>query len=248
MRSRSIRELSYGKEVWKNLEKLINRGKDRSRVFEDWLDLMMAAYLSLTDNVQRPDFADKFKANKLDGPYEDRYMEIVARYEDDRPKGDRAIDYLSNAHAELVKETIEHQFDVLGEVYEAMISFGEHGQFFTPSPITDMMAKIVQPEKAETVLDPACGSGRTLLSAAKVSPDATLYGIDVDSRCAKMCALNILLLDLNGIVIWGDALSMKYYRQWTILKGRFISESEVENKVQEKVTKAVQGQRDLFAA
>jgi hypothetical protein len=74
-------DLTRGKEAWKHLERIAYSRSVRA-VFDDWLDLMLSAYLFFTDNFARPDFEAKFKAQKLDGPYEKRYMEIVAKYAD----------------------------------------------------------------------------------------------------------------------------------------------------------------------
>jgi type I restriction-modification system DNA methylase subunit len=143
MKKANIRDLHHGREVWKHLER-VAYSRSTDRVFEDWLDLMLAAYFSLTDNFTRPDFVEKPKANKFDGPYEDRYMEIVRRYKDDAKNGDRAIDHLKAAHDELIKETQKTGKDVLGEIYMAMITFGQHGQFFTPQHFSAMMAQMVE--------------------------------------------------------------------------------------------------------
>lgn len=59
----------------------------------------------------------------------------------------------------------------LGDAFEyllsAMGSQGEAGQFRTPRHIIDFMVKVVDPDKNETILDPACGSAGFLISAYK---------------------------------------------------------------------------------
>lgn len=238
-----IGHLRYGQEAWLHLETIINRGHSRGVVFLDWLDLMLTSYLSLTDNLRRPKFTEKLKANKLDGEYEDRYMRIVERYKDSKPRGERAIDLFAQAYGALTKEIGETQFDALGEIYEHMISYGEHGQFFTPTHVTHMMAEIAGIKDGETVADPCCGSGRMLLSAAKVNPNAVFYGIDVDERCAKMCALNMVFFNLNGEVLWGDSLAMKFRTQWNIGRGGIIVETDAP-----VVNELPRGQQELFKA
>ncbi len=42
-----------------------------------------------------------------------------------------------------------------------------------------------------TVNDPCCGSGRMLLSAAKIQPSWQFVGQDVDLRCVRMTAINL---------------------------------------------------------
>ena len=59
----------------------------------------------------------------------------------------------------------------LGDAYEYLLSVlgsqGDLGQFRTPRHIIDMIVEIVNPEKTDTILDPACGTAGFLISAYK---------------------------------------------------------------------------------
>ncbi len=59
----------------------------------------------------------------------------------------------------------------LGDAYEYLLSVlgtqGEAGQFRTPRHIIDFIVSVVDPQKHETVLDPACGTAGFLISAYK---------------------------------------------------------------------------------
>ena len=59
----------------------------------------------------------------------------------------------------------------LGDAYEYLLSFmgsqGDAGQFRTPRHIIDFIIKIVNPQKHETILDPACGTSGFLISSYK---------------------------------------------------------------------------------
>ena len=59
----------------------------------------------------------------------------------------------------------------LGDAYEYLLSFmgsqGKAGQFRTPRHIIDFIIKIVNPQKNETILDPACGTAGFLISSYK---------------------------------------------------------------------------------
>ena len=59
----------------------------------------------------------------------------------------------------------------LGDAYEYLLSFmgsqGDAGQFRTPRHIIDFIIQIVNPQKNETVLDPACGTSGFLISSYK---------------------------------------------------------------------------------
>lgn len=59
----------------------------------------------------------------------------------------------------------------LGDAYEYLLmilgSQGDLGQFRTPRHIIDMMVEIVEPQKGDLILDPACGTAGFLISAYK---------------------------------------------------------------------------------
>ncbi len=75
----------------------------------------------------------------------------------------------------------------------------------------------------QKVLDPACGSGRMLLSAAKRNRHALLYGADLDSNCCKMALTNMLLNSLTGEIANMNSLSNEFFTgyqvQTTLLNG-----------------------------
>jgi adenine-specific DNA-methyltransferase len=54
------------------------------------------------------------------------------------------------------------------------------GQFFTPEPLREALLERLPLGRAPRILDPACGTGEFLLSAARRWPDAELVGWDVD--------------------------------------------------------------------
>ncbi|HVX27537.1 MAG TPA: N-6 DNA methylase [Parafilimonas sp.] len=108
--------------------------------------------------------------------------------------------------------------DPLGELYMQRISRGKQGQFFTPIHICDFMAAITfgDLQAGQSVLDPACGSGRMLLSAAKQNRKVQLYGADIDGTCAKMAVMNMLLHSLTGEIAHMDSLSNRFYSCYRI--------------------------------
>ena len=59
----------------------------------------------------------------------------------------------------------------LGDAFEYLLSFmgsqGDAGQFRTPRHIIDFVVEIVNPQKDESILDPACGTAGFLISSYK---------------------------------------------------------------------------------
>lgn len=148
------------------------------------------------------------------GMKEERYLEIVRRY--DKPD----VYLMAEAFGQMVDEMDNGGFglrDIFGDFFMEHISHGHNGQFFTPEPICEMMAQMAGSiEIGQSVYDCACGSGRTLLAAAKINRWARFYGTDVDRNCCMMCLLNLCLNGLRGEVAWMNSLSNEFYGAWAI--------------------------------
>ncbi len=72
----------------------------------------------------------------------------------------KVIDEFTYDHSERLGDAFEYLLSVLG-------SQGDAGQFRTPRHIIDFMVAVVDPQKTETVLDPACGTAGFLISSYK---------------------------------------------------------------------------------
>jgi len=119
---------------------------------------------------------------------------------------------------ELIGEASEGFCDPMGELYQQVISSGHNGQYFTPEPICDMMSLMSANnlEDGQKVLDPACGSGRMLLAAAKRNRFAIFHGADLDTACCKMALLNMLLNSLTGEIAHMNSLSNEFYTGYSV--------------------------------
>lgn len=101
--------------------------------------------------------------------------------------------------------------EILGDGYEYLLSIlgsqGELGQFRTPRHIINFMVDVVDPQKDETILDPACGTGGFLISAFKHitsnNNDMTyeeknsilnnLIGYDIEPSMVRISDMNMYL-------------------------------------------------------
>ncbi len=92
---------------------------------------------------------------------------------------------------------------------------GKMGQFFTPREIITFCVEIMNPERSDLVIDPACGSGGFLLNAldrvrkfAESNYDEkeawenwhkfamnNLYGIEINDQIARVCKMNMIIHD-----------------------------------------------------
>ncbi len=147
---------------------------------------------------------------------EAQYLDVVKRYSRGEP-GKRGCDSLAKLFGQAVvamEETHDGMKDILGDLFQGGITYGEAGQFFTPENVGRMMAQMMVsdvPEEVQhqpkRVCDPACGSGRLLLAVAEIQRHWIFVGQDIDLRCVRMTAINLALRNLYGYVIWGNSLA-----------------------------------------
>ena len=161
----------------------------RGQVFDDWITMTVCALAG--------------------GTMEEEYLATVAKYVNGE-KGKRPVDQLAAAFARLVAIMEDTHEDILGELFQGGITYGERGQYFSPGPICDLMAQLTagdEPGLGRAITDPCCGSGRMLLAMAKLKPHALFIGQDADLRCVKITAINLGLRNLYGYAIWGNSLA-----------------------------------------
>lgn len=72
----------------------------------------------------------------------------------------KTIGEFEYTHSEKLGDAFEYLLSVMG-------SQGDAGQFRTPRHIIDFLVAIIDPDKGETILDPACGTSGFLISAYK---------------------------------------------------------------------------------
>jgi len=114
------------------------------------LNLYAEAITRMTQNANLPSlFREIFKNAYL--PYRDpetlkQFLKIINEFAYD--------------HSERLGDAFEYLLAVLG-------SQGDAGQFRTPRHIIDFMAALLDPQKNESLLDPACGTAGFLISAYK---------------------------------------------------------------------------------
>lgn len=72
----------------------------------------------------------------------------------------KCLDEFTYEHSEKLGDAFEYLLAVLG-------SQGDAGQFRTPRHIIDFMVELIDPQKEDSILDPACGTAGFLISAYK---------------------------------------------------------------------------------
>lgn len=123
--------------------------------------------------------------------------------------------------------------DSIGDAYEYLLSTmgsqGKLGQFRTPRHIINMMIEIIQPDKNDKILDPACGTAGFLISAynsikkkhiEKERLNAediekihrNFYGFDIEPNMTRIARVNLFLHGFKSPnIIEHDTLSSEDY-------------------------------------
>jgi type I restriction enzyme M protein len=140
-------------------------------------------------------------------------------------EGSAKVERLSNLIAifqkpelDFSKNRAEHD-DILGDAYEYLMrhfaseSGKSKGQFYTPSEVSRIIAKVIgispaNSKAATTAYDPTCGSGSLLLKvAAQAGKHITLEGQEKDVTTAGLARMNMILHDFpTANILSGNTL------------------------------------------
>jgi type I restriction enzyme M protein len=106
--------------------------------------------------------------------------------------------------------------DIIGECYIYLISrFASDagkkaGEFYTPSAVSGLLAKLANPQPGNTICDPACGSGSLLIQASQQvgSDNFALFGQEVNGATWALARMNMFLHAKDAARIeWCDTLN-----------------------------------------
>ena len=107
--------------------------------------------------------------------------------------------------------------DLLGAAYEYMIknfadSAGKKGgEFYTPSPVVQLMVRLIKPVAGNRVYDPTVGSGGMLIHSKQYveenggrPDDLSLFGQDSAATVWSICKMNMIMHDILTADIQND--------------------------------------------
>lgn len=124
------------------------------------------------------------------------------------------IDDFSDPKLDL-RPSVIGEHDVIGNTYMYLISnFASDsgkkgGEFFTPTEVAILLAKLVQPKDGDRICDPACGSASLLIRCSNQidSQNYSLYGQDSNGSTWALAKMNVFLHEKdNARIEWGDTL------------------------------------------
>jgi type I restriction enzyme M protein len=96
--------------------------------------------------------------------------------------------------------------DVLGDAYEYLIgkfasgAGAQAGEFYTPQPVSTLLAKLVtaSKQKLKNVYDPTCGSGSLLLRVKREARHVDkIYGQELNRTTYNLARMNMILHDVH---------------------------------------------------
>lgn len=157
----------YEKYAWDNLMDKALPARDRVLLYRDALEKM-----ALNPHIPQL-FRDIFRNASL--PFND--PETLKLFLD-------VIDQFEYDHSEELGNAFEYLLQVMG-------SQGDAGQFRTPRHIIDFIVEVVDPQKTDTVLDPACGTAGFLISAYKHLRKNGLTNEDMEQVSANFVGYDI---------------------------------------------------------
>lgn len=184
--------------------------KGRSDIGDKINTQVIAPLVNANSRLARSDFPDFNDPNKLG-------------------EGDAMVKRLENLigifeKLDLSSNRAEHD-DILGDAYEYLMrhfateSGKSKGQFYTPSEVSRVIAKVIGISPANTVAattayDPTCGSGSLLLKvAAEAGKRITLEGQEKDVTTAGLARMNMILHDFpTANILNGNTLAAPKFK------------------------------------
>ncbi len=168
--------------------------------------------IDANSRLARSDFPDFNDPNKLGEGQAmvDRLTNLVGIFQ--KPE----LDFSQNR--------AEHD-DILGDAYEFLMrhfateSGKSKGQFYTPSEVSRIIAKVIgiapdNTKASTTAYDPTCGSGSLLLKvAAQAGKHITLEGQEKDVTTAGLARMNMILHDFpTANILSGNTLAAPKFK------------------------------------
>jgi type I restriction enzyme M protein len=132
-----------------------------------------------------------------------------------RQRNNRLKNLLEDFVALDLKPDNNGDMGIIGDVYEYLIekfaaSAGKKaGEFYTPAEVSEILARLVAPQKGDRICDPVCGSGSLLVRAGNQvgSIDFALYGQEMNGSTWALCKMNMFLHEVDSAHIeWEDTI------------------------------------------
>lgn len=169
------------------------RRNDFATAFDDFITISLTQFVHPECEIGKDWHSraiskyDDFERNLIN----QMFREMILSYRNNLVDGNSWFDFFGNLYMEVSGKSKSSRF----------------GQFFTPEDVCDFIIMTQSCEGGgKTINDPACGSGRLLISHHVRNPGNFYIGEDLDLICCKMSVLNFLLHGIVGQIWHHDAL------------------------------------------
>ncbi|CAG5077579.1 type I restriction-modification system subunit M [Parvicella tangerina] len=164
------------------------------------------------------DAIEEANKGKLDGVFRNIDFNSESNLGETKDRARRLknlIEDFSNEKLDFRPSHVGNQ-DIIGNTYEYLISHfasdaGKRGgEFYTPAEVSELLARLLEPEEGMRIYDPACGSGSLLIKVAREidSTNFSVYGQESNGSTWALCKMNMFLHELdNAQIEWGDTLN-----------------------------------------
>ncbi len=134
---------------------------------------------------------------------------------DAKDKKERLKNLLTDFNSLDLSPSLLEDNDVIGDAYEYLIAnFASDagkkaGEFYTPSQVSTLLAKLTKSEEGARIYDPTCGSASLLIKAGKEvgGNNFSLYGQEANGSTWALAVMNMFLHGFdNASIRWGDTI------------------------------------------
>ena len=193
----------------------LSYGQHLFTTFRHFVELSAIAFSNVADAINK-------------AAREEQYLSIVKQY---KPEEFQQFPSLLGM---LVACLEQEPTDVLGVLYHRLELHNEQaGQFFTPYPVCQAMAKMLVHDAKRVVAEqefirahePCVGSGAMVMALAQALRDEGINyqqclhvtAIDLDLLAVHMAYVQCTLLHIPALILHGDTLRAKTYSIWRTL-------------------------------
>jgi type I restriction enzyme M protein len=165
------------------------------------------------------DKIEEANPEKLDNVFRNIDFNSEANLGQTQQRNERLKNVLNDFHDERLdlRPSRINGLDVIGNAYEYLIgrfaagAGKKAGEFYTPPEVSELLAKLLDPQPGERICDPACGSGSLLIKCVNEvgSDDYAVYAQEVNGSTWALCMMNMFLHSINVTqqnIKWGDTL------------------------------------------
>ena len=138
-----------------------------------------------------------------------------------KPKSKNALlRHLINDFKDINLKQFLGKSDIVGSSYLYLIkNFAtdagkKGGEFFTPSEVSELLAKLIEPKAGDTIYDPTCGSSSLLIKARQEikSSNFSLYGQEINGGTWALAKMNMFLHGIaQSFIEWGDTILSPHF-------------------------------------